>query len=302
MLERLHLGADAQVSAAAGGATLLSAVAPAAAAPAWWRPRATHGLLLSRSASGAQVLHPDAFSHWCARHRGQTCQLWLAADLVHDIAVDAALAIGYDRALLDYARPLLVHYHGDAALGWPLAAWHGGAALRGVSALHGLDLAALQAAAQANKVRLCGLRPWWSAALAQPVLLRTLAAALPQQLLVVQGHHVHHSVWQHGQLLRLQQRRLVAPSWAALAGWWRDSASADSEADAGTPAAAAAVVGYGLTDAPAAGVSDQGLLVLSALHQGAPAAGWLPARRPPGSRVVAMAVAMVRAASLRRGL
>jgi len=303
MPERLHQGAGALAATPALAARPLDAAVPPA--PAWWRPRAVHALLLGRSASGAQVLHPDAFGHWCAAHRDQACQLWLGADLVHDIAVDAALAIGDDRALLDYARPLLAHYHGDAAFGWPLAAWQGGAALRGVSALHGLDMAALQAAAQANGVRLRGLRPWWSAALAQPVTLGTRAAAQPQHLLVVQGHSVHHSVWQRGQLRRLQQRRLAAPSWAALTGWWRDSANSDAEADtgaplSGAPPADAAVVGYGLPDAPAAGVSDQGLLVLAALHQRAPAAGWLPATRPAASRWVALALAT--AASRRRGL
>jgi hypothetical protein len=259
-------GADAPArarDAAAGPADAGAAVAQAGRR--WpWRTGASHDLLLSAQlqadALHTTACHPAQFAAWCAQHRGQACRLWLGAELLHTLALDPALPLGDDAALRAYAAPLLRHYHGEAARAWPLAAWHAGGGLRGVVALHGADLAALQATARTAGVRLLSVGPWWRAALAQAA--QALPAALgDQHLLIVEGTQLHHLHWQAGTLQQLQQRRLAEARWSALADWWTASAPA------GTPAA---VAGHGLANVSSH--TTAGLTALAGLNQVVPSA------------------------------
>ncbi len=162
---------------------------------------------------------PRRFGHfdaWCQAHPGQACTLWLSAWGVHELVVDAALPLSGDSGLLAYARPLLVHYHGEAAAHWSLTTWQA-AGRRGVSALHGWPLAGLQASARQAGVHLRWVRPWWCQALllalrAAPALAQAAAA----RLLVVEGRLVSELTLARGALAGLQQRRLADNTPAAL--------------------------------------------------------------------------------------
>jgi hypothetical protein len=199
----------------------------------WWGPSG----LWHADGSPDGATHWDDLDAWCAAHPGQRASVWLSAWWVVDVLVDAALPLHDDAALLAYVRPLLQHYHGDAAAPWPLAAWQAGAA-RGASALHGLDLAAMQHTAQRHGVRLAALQPWWARALRlalarQPALAREPAA----QLAVVEGRLVTRLDLARGQLVGLQQRRLPQASTAALQSWLADE-----------PVALQCCLGHGLVD------------------------------------------------------
>lgn len=199
----------------------------------WWGPSG----LWHADGSSAGATRWDDLAAWCAAHPGQRATLWLSAWWVVDVLVDGALPLHDDAAVLAYVRPLLQHYHGDAAAPWPLAAWQAGGA-RGVSALHGLDLAALRATASHHGVRLAALQPWWARALRlalarQPLLAREPAA----QLCLVEGRLVTRLDLRRGSLVGLQQRRLPQASTGALQDWLADE-----------PVALQRCLGYGLDD------------------------------------------------------
>ncbi len=230
-----------------------------AAQPLWWGASG----LWQAGGSGAATRW-DSFDAWCAAHPGARARLWLSAWWVVDVLVDPALPLHDDAAVLAYVRPLLQHYHGDAAAPWPLAAWQAGAA-RGVSALHGLPLAELQATAGRHGVQLQAVQPWWARALhlalaREPALQREAAA----QLVVVEGRLVTRLDLRRGGLVGLQQRRLPQATPAALQAWLADE-----------PVAVQRCLGYGL-DAQA-GASHPGLPLLGLAEGGASLGGEHPA-------------------------
>lgn len=233
----------------------------------WWGPSG----LWHADGSAAGATRWDDLAAWCAAHPGQRATLWLSAWWVVDVLVDAALPLHDDTELLAYVRPLLQHYHGDAAAPWPLAAWQAGGA-RGVSALHGLALPELQATAQAHGVRLAALQPWWSRAMRlalarQPALAREPAV----QLVMVEGQLVTRLDLRRGSVVGLQQRRLAQATTGALQAWLADE-----------PVAVQRCLGYGLaedaTGTPlahaVAGAPVLSQITLGALDGLAPAPAW----------------------------
>ncbi len=180
-----------------------------------WR---SHDLLLHAGGlwDGARAW-PD-FAAWRGAQRGRRCRLWLSSVLLHELVCDPALPLRGDAAALAWARPLLQHYHGEAALAWPLAAWQQGRR-RGVSALHGASLDTLRSDAGRAGVRLLAVQPWW-ALLLQRALRRHRALRGPQaQLLLVEGACLTALGLEHGQLARLEVRRLDIAAADMLAPW-----------------------------------------------------------------------------------
>jgi len=203
--------------------------------------------------------HHASFEAWCAHHPGQAATLWLSAWWLHELLIAPRLPLPDDAALMAYAGGVLQHYHGDSAAAWPLAAWRAGGA-RGVSALHGLPLAGLQASAAAAGVTLRGVRPAWSGALDYALRQApALARAASARLLVVEGRLVSQLDLAHGRLTALQQRRLSAATLPALFAW--------AAVDPATPCWA---LGHGLADGPGA-ARPTGLTLLAPLTATHPA-------------------------------
>jgi len=260
------------------------------ALPAWhaWRTRLAtpHGLWLgdggvwdfgplpgwqpfgARPALRGAPLHHTSFEAWGQAHAGRACTVVLSGWLVHELLLDPELPLADDRARLAYARGVLQHYHGDAALQWPLAAWQA-AGRRGVSALHALSLHTLQAQARQAGVGLRAVRPWWSVALALALQQRpTLASAEAARLLVVDGRLVTQIDLARGGLVGLQQRRLAAPSHAELQTLIDDAHQT-----------VCCAMGHGLQAPAADAAAPPGppITLLGSLHGEAPAALWASA-------------------------
>lgn len=227
-----------------------------------WRPAG------ARTGAEAAALRSAGFEAWCQAHPGQACHLVLSAWWVHELVLDPALPLADDRARLAYARGLLRHYHGDAAAHWPLAAWQA-AGRHGVSALHGLDLAALQALAGQAGVALRSVRPWWSLALARALWQAPpLARAASSRLLVVDGRLVSQLDLVHGALDTLRLRQLDQATPQALQALRPDE-----------PATLCCALGHGLSTG---GAALGGVTLLGPLHGPVPDALWCtPAGEPP---------------------
>jgi hypothetical protein len=240
------------------------------------RMQPRHALLLQRDAlwdagSSRRPNRPPAahggFADWCRRHPGDACDLWLSATMVHELVCDPALPPSTDASLISYARNVFVHYHGDAARAWPLAAWSS-QGQQGVSALHGVDLTALQHEARAHAVRLHALRPWWSRALAQALRQAPGLRGAPQAwLLVVEGRHLCALRLHRGSLAELRTQWLAGAHAAAL------EPVLPQLCDAALPRLADAPVyalGHGLSGEPSPAIR-----CLGRLDEAAPAAHWL---------------------------
>lgn len=199
-----------------------------------------------------------SFDAWCTAHPRHACRLWLASALLHELVCDEGLPLADDGAVLAWARPLLQHYHGDAALAWPLAAWQQGRR-RGVSVLQGVSLDALRAAAEGSGVRLLGVAPWWSLVLRRALKRHAALRRGDTRLLVVEGRCMAVIGLHDGTVHQLELRRLQAAQPAALGRWLLDSAG---------PAPLA--IGYGLAVGPAAGID-----VADTLTGATPAPRWL---------------------------
>lgn len=196
------------------------------------------------------------FDAWCEQHAGRRCTLWLSTSMLLELVCPGELPLADDRAVIEWARPLLQHYHGPAAAGWPLAAWQQGRR-RGVSVLHGTALAALQASAQRARVRLAGVRPWWSLVLRRALRRHAELRATQARLLVIEVDRLAVLSLEQGRLAGLEVRRLDGPAPAALQAWCDD----------GVPTLA---VGYGLHGKPPAPIN-----AADTLHGAHPAARWL---------------------------
>lgn len=113
------------------------------------------------------------FAAWCRAHPGLACELWLGAGVLADVLGDVADPQAGNSGELRTAaargawvQRVLFHYHGEAAVAWPLLPWqHAGA--WGATALRGLSLAGLQAQAREHGVLLRAVRPLWPRLLAQ---------------------------------------------------------------------------------------------------------------------------------------
>jgi len=156
---------------------------PLAAAPAptaGWRARLAARLQrqatrLFLSAEGLRELDGDGLQHpaqdWAQTHRGQALELIVSARLLHELVCEPGLPLGEEEALQAYGCQQFAHYFGALARAWPLASWRSGTAGLGLSALHGLDWAALRLLFDQEAVLLRRVRPAW-APLMQQLLLK----------------------------------------------------------------------------------------------------------------------------------
>lgn len=247
------------------------------------------------SARGAFVppqRHAD-FAAWCAQHANGVCDLWLSGAFVHELVCDPALPLAGDAALVEHARAVFAHYHGEPSLAWRLAPW-AAKGQQGVSALHGIDLPALLTVAREHGVRVRSLRPWWVWVLRLALQRLPALRSHPHvHLLVVEGRHVGALRLHRGAVTALQSLWLheaTALSLAQLANELRSSTATDSDgaaapcseaATAGPPMAMALsspvltpiyAVGHGLRN-PAGAAA--GIEALSALDASTPPTDWL---------------------------
>jgi hypothetical protein len=191
----------------------------------WARPRA---LLLT----GEGLWDPSHegraykdFAAWCAAHPGQTCELWMGASTLTEIAgVDdgAAHTLHAPAARAAWVRRMLHHYHGEAATLWPLLPWQAPGAW-GASALRGVTLDELKAAGQAHGVVLRAVRPLWPRLLRQllelQAPLRRNAVGQAWMVEAVQAGgpaHLTRVGLACGCIRSVQRRRLQAPWGPAL--------------------------------------------------------------------------------------
>ena len=105
------------------------------------------------------------FEAWCRDMPGTAVELVVSARALHELLVEPGLPLPDLDAVQAYAQQQFAHYFGAAAQRFAVAPWRVGEAA-GASALHGLDLAALQALAEAARVRVAAVRPAWSVWLA----------------------------------------------------------------------------------------------------------------------------------------
>jgi hypothetical protein len=154
----------------------------------------------------------DEFTAWCREAPGTAVELVVSAKALHELVAEAGLPLADLDAVQAYAQQQFAHYFGAAAQRFAIAPWQCGD-VRGASALHGLDLAALRAQAAAARVRIAAVHPAWAVWL----------AALPAATRAGSGRLVWHEgetavVMQldRGRVTGLQSRRVQ--SLADLAG------------------------------------------------------------------------------------
>lgn len=120
----------------------------------------------------------DELDAWCREHPGTAVELIVSVRALHELVVEPGLPLPDLDAVQAYAQQQFAHYFGAAAQRFAVAPWRV-AGRSGASALHGLDLAALQARAAAAQVRLVRVRPAWSAWLASlPASVRAATGRL----------------------------------------------------------------------------------------------------------------------------
>lgn len=114
----------------------------------------------------------DEFAAWCRDMPGTAVELVVSARALHELVAETGLPLADLDAVQAYAQQQFAHYFGAAAQRFAVAPWQLGDAA-GASALHGLDLAALRAQADAAGVRVAAVRPAWAAWLASlPAAMR----------------------------------------------------------------------------------------------------------------------------------
>lgn len=120
----------------------------------------------------------DELDAWCREHPGTAVELIVSARALHELVVEPGLPLPDLDAVQAYAQQQFAHYFGAAAQRFAVAPWRV-AGRSGASALHGLDLAALQARAATAQVRLVRVRPAWGAWLASlPASVRAATGRL----------------------------------------------------------------------------------------------------------------------------
>ncbi len=233
----------------------------------------------ARAEAGAShahsTLHMSA-AEWCAAHPGQAANVVVSGHLLFSLHVDAALRLADATALRTYAQQQFSHYHGTPAQAWPLAVWPG-AHQRVACALHGIDLPALRAHAEAHDVHLRCMLPAWAVALQSarhqvPTLARARCAVV-----LVEGTLVTWMALHGGALVGLRERFLDTPTTAALAALLADLTAEFSPL--GLLEQQPVVLGYGLTDALATRIDETALpfQTLGSLADATPARHWVVA-------------------------
>jgi len=142
-------------------------------------PEGVQHILLEPAGTGG--IEPGRFEAWCEAHRGARCAVWLAAELTLPLLAEPGATFADEVALATYARRVLSHYEHEtegAAAAWRSARRTGVCLL-----LAPADAQALREAAVRHRVRLEGLRPLWTGALA--LALREHPALQDQGCLLV---------------------------------------------------------------------------------------------------------------------
>lgn len=202
--------------------------------------------------------HPDWRSWRNAAGTGRCC-LWLAGSMVHDLVADPTLGLDDPADVAAWARAQWTHYHGAAARDWPIATWSA-RGRRGASALHGVDLRALQAQAGTAQVTLVSVRPWWTQVLALCLARPDGVGRGSKQLLVLEGSHAVQVTLRGGRVETVRHRRLDHATAAEVSALVAEQA----------PPEATYAVGYGMADQAIAGVE-----VLAPLNDTSPPAAWV---------------------------
>lgn len=143
----------------------------APAARAGWRARLRARLQgqatrLFLTTEGLRELDGDKQQHsaqdWAQAHSGQAVELIVSARLLHELVCEPGLPLGEEEELQAYGRQQFAHYFGATARSWPLASWRSAEAGLGLSALHGLDWAALRFFFDQQALLLRRARPVWA--------------------------------------------------------------------------------------------------------------------------------------------
>lgn len=191
-------------------------------------------------AHAAATRHTSA-NAWFEAHPGCDVRLWVAAQLTCSPDRHRDSADHDEEALRSRARRDLIERHGHVAAAWALATWKNDAA-RGVCALAGIDLSALNQEASRHGVRVHSVVPWWyHAFLAAKRCVNALNHAEQGQVCVVEGAQIAWVSTARGQLADVQQRPLESARIEALQ-------AALTAAAARTPGPAPVVLGQGLVD------------------------------------------------------
>ncbi len=153
----------------------------------------------------------DDLQAWCRAHPGCRTRLVLSGRLTLQVmAPVAGAALDAVPDLSAWARHQFTHYHGSAAEHWPVAAWTGeGHGVGGATALHGIDLPAQKAMAQAHGVSLVSAQPWWAVALRAVSQVRPDFATHASAVLALVEREGLTWLWcRGGSVADVQQRRL----------------------------------------------------------------------------------------------
>ena len=212
-------------------------------------------------------------AEWCAAHRGQAANVVVCGHLLFSLHVSAALPLGDAAALRTYVQQQFGHYHGAQAQAWPLAVWHE-ARQRVACALHGIDLPALRAQAEAHGVHLRCMVPAWAVALRSARQQVPSLASGRSAVVLVEGTLVTWMLLDGGALAGLRERFLDTPTPASLT-----ALLTELNAEFGAFDAPPVVLGYGLADASAVHAEATALpfQTLGTLADTAPARHWVVA-------------------------
>lgn len=213
----------------------------------------------------------ESFDHWCTAHPDADCELLLSGTLVHDIVCDPALPLRSDAQLIEHARAVFTHYHGEAATTWPMACWFSGPHF-GVSALHGCDVAALQASAAGHGVRIRRMQPWWSRILGLTLHRLQALDRTPQAwLIALETGFASALCLRQGRLADIRTQWLPGSGAQALETLAAQLLATDGD---GSERPVVLATGFGLASSDAAGVE-----VLGRLDEPGPSGHWLLRQR-----------------------
>ncbi len=155
----------------------------------------------------------EEFAAWCREHPGTAVELLVSARALHELVCEPGLPLVDRAAVKAYAQQQFAHYFGAPAQRFEMAPWQLGDAA-GASALHGIELAALQAQADAAGVRLHAVRPAWAVWLsALPASLRAGSGRLAWR----EGELAVLIELERGRVVSVQVRRSLPPGEALLA-------------------------------------------------------------------------------------